>query len=271
MAKFLKSLRRKLAGSLDPDSSKPSESLPRGFLPMGTSYKDNDVFIIGFPKSGHTWCQNLVGEALYGFTTEPTPGPLLQDLVPDIHYRTCYKRYRSPMFFKAHALPAPEFRKVVYLLRDGRDAMVSYWHFLKAMEHKEIDFLHLVNTGEGVFPCKWHDHIRQWRSNPHNAQILEVRYEDLKSDTVGQLGRILDFAGIARDKTQIERAVQRSSFESMQKREKERGMEHPQWQRDKLFVRRGQTGSYKDEMPENVQAAFMAEAGALMRELGYAP
>jgi hypothetical protein len=173
------------------------------------------------------------------------------------------------MFFKAHALPKPEFQRVIYLLRDGRDAMVSYLHYLQATLGRNIDFMNMVRTGQDLFPCKWHEHVSQWKANPFKAQIITVRYEDLKVDTAKELGRILEFAGISRSKEQVETAVSRSSFSAMQKREKLGGMGNPRWPKDKLFVRRGEVGSYKDEMPEDVQKVFLAEAAPIMRELGY--
>ena len=265
-AMFWKTALRKWASSKAEGNKEGA--LPDGFLRMG-SYQPDDLFIIGFPKSGHTWTQNLIAEALYGFSAETTPFQLIQDLAPDIHYRKYYKRYRSPMFFKAHALPAPEFKRVIYLLRDGRDAMVSYLHFLEAIERRRIDFLHLVQNGEGVFPCKWHEHIAQWLANPFQASMLIVRYEDLIRDTVQQLERILSFAGIERSPAQLRAAVCRSSFSSMQQREKEQGLGTPQWPKDRLFVRRGKVGSFRDEMPEPVQQAFLREAGPAMNRLGY--
>src|ERR1035441_1450445 len=141
MTRFLKRALCNCAGC-EADGNKAGAT-PEGFVPMG-SYQPDDLFIIGFPKSGHTWTQNLIAEALYGFSAETTPDKLIQDLVPDIHYRKYYKRYHSPMFFKAHALPAPEFRRVIYLLRDGRDAIVSYLHHLEAIERRNMDFLLLV-------------------------------------------------------------------------------------------------------------------------------
>jgi|ERR1017187_1626423 hypothetical protein len=266
MTRFLKRALCNCAGC-EADGNKAGAT-PEGFVPMG-SYQPDDLFIIGFPKSGHTWTQNLIAEALYGFSAETTPDKLIQDLVPDIHYRKYYKRYHSPMFFKAHALPAPEFRRVIYLLRDGRDAIVSYLHHLEAIERRNMDFLHLVKTGEGLFPCKWHEHVGRWQANPFQASMLVVRYENLIQDTVQQLGRMLSFAGIERSSAQLEAAVRRSSFSSMQEREKQSGLENSQWPKDRLFVRRGKVGSFQDEMPTEVQQAFLLEAAPMMNQLGY--
>lgn len=263
---FLQKALRKWLG-YEADRAKAGTA-PQGFLPMG-SYQPDDLFIIGFPKSGHTWTQNLIAEALYGFSAEATTDKLVQDLVPDIHYRKCYKRYRSPMFFKAHALPAPEFRRVIYLLRDGRDAIVSYLHHLEAIECQKIDFLHLVKSGGGFFPCKWHEHVARWQANPFGASMIIVRYEHLIEDTAQQLGRMLSFAGIERSPAQLQAAVRRSSFSSMQKRERANGLENPQWPKNRPFVRRGKVGSFRDEMPAEVQMAFLREAAPVMDQLGY--
>jgi hypothetical protein len=77
----------------------------------------------------------------------------VQDLVPDVYYTKFYKRYFTPTFFKTHDLPKPQHRRVIYLVRDGRDAMVSYFHHIAALGDPP-DCLKLVATGEGLFHVK---------------------------------------------------------------------------------------------------------------------
>src|SRR5579871_1431411 len=101
-------------------------------IPISES-RPEDVFIAGYPKSGNTWVQNLLVGVVYGAAPSRVPDTLVQDLVPDVHSRSWYRRYGRLMFFKTHHLPRPEYRRVVYLLRDGRDVMVSYWHHREAL------------------------------------------------------------------------------------------------------------------------------------------
>lgn len=227
-----------------------------------------DVFIAGYPKSGNTWLQYLLSAAVFGVDLEFAPDSLVQDLVPDVHFKQFFRRYLAGAFFKTHALPEQNYRKVIYLMRDGRDAMVSYFHYQQNRQGKPIDFMRMVQQGEGLFPCKWHEHVEKWAANPYGAEMITVRYEDLKKDTVKELQRICEFSGLKRDVAVLERAAAKSSFASMKERQKTVAWENPRVPKDK-FVRRGEVGSHKDEMPPDVREAFLSEAGAVLRKTGY--
>lgn len=229
----------------------------------------SDIFIAGYPKSGNTWVQCLLASAIYGLDSSIAPDLLVQDLVPDVHSRLYYKRYRKSCFFKTHALPQPEYRRVIYLLRDGRDVMVSYRHLLEALRKQPIDFLQLVNSKNEIIPTHWHEHVEQWLSNPHKAEMIVVRYEDMQKDAVGELKRMCEFAGEPREQSVLELSVARSSFSVMQNREKKLGWENKEWPKDKPFIRRGKVGSHEDEMPADVKAAYLARAGATLKKMGY--
>jgi Sulfotransferase domain len=247
-------------------SAEPARA-PKGWQPICAT-DAADIFIVAYPKSGITWLQNMVAAALFGLDPEQTPDCLVQDLVPDVHYKPFYKRYRTPTFFKTHHLPRPEYRRVVYLLRDGRDAMVSYWHHLQALGGRHIEFAEML-TGGALFPCAWHEHVEQWTANPHGADMLTIRYEDLKADPVTALVRLCDFAGESRDRSALERVAEKCSFAAMRTREQRQGWDNPDWPKDRPFVRRGIAGSYRDEMPAESLALFLADAGATLRKVGY--
>ena len=240
-----------------------------GLIPI-SEHLENDVFIVGYPKSGNTWFQNLVSGVVYGMNPLYAPDTLIQELVPDIHQKRYYKRFWTPMFFKSHFLPQPDYKRVVYLLRDGRDAMVSYFHYLTARKGYEPDFAEMVKTGEGIF-CKWHTHVEAWLSNPFDAEILTIKYEDLKNDPVHELQRFCNFANVDRDISWLERVAENSAFEKIQEKEKTGRyyMEDPKWPKDKLFTRRGIVGSYKDEMPPEVLALFLQDAQDVLLRSGY--
>jgi hypothetical protein len=227
---------------------------------------------VGYPKSGNTWFQELVSAVVYGVMPAYAPLRLCNELVPDVHFRTFYQRFHNPTFFKTHHLPRPEYKRVVYLLRDGRDVMVSYFHFIAAIEQRPPDFLSVVRNGVGLFPCKWHKHVEAWLANPYRAAIVVIRYEDLKKDTAAELGRFCEFVGLQRDPAFIREMARASTFEKMREKERSMGMRiNPCWPTDKLFRRRGEVGSFREEMPPEVLDAFMQEAGATLSKLGFPP
>jgi len=234
-----------------------------------TDFDPKDVFVVGYPKSGNTWVQNLIAGAVYGVDLELTPDSLVQELIPDVHSKKVYKRYSSPVFFKSHAGPDPQYRRVIYLLRDGRDVMVSYYHYLRALKRDPIDLLELVQMRKGLFPCQWHEHVQRWLANPHQAEMLIVKYEDLKRNPMQELLRICAFADFTRSASALEHAIRKASFAAMQKREIALGWENARWPKDKLFVRRGEVGSYRDEMPPEVQKVFLREAKVVLQQTGY--
>ncbi|MGI9473795.1 MAG: sulfotransferase domain-containing protein, partial [Rubripirellula sp.] len=226
-----------------------------------------DIFVVGYPKSGNTWFQNLVAGCMFGADPAITPDRLIQDMVPDVHYKHFVRRYQDNMVFKTHGLPAPGYRRVVMLTRDVRDVMVSYHRYLQTRAQAPLDFVNLVNTGEGLFPCQWHEHTTAWLENPYGADMIFIRYEDLLSDPLACLQRFCEFAGIEREDEELAWVGQRAQFSMLQKKEKKQGLEN--WRHDAPFFRRGVAGGYRDEMPAEVLDALMEKAGPAMESLGY--
>jgi hypothetical protein len=228
----------------------------------------DDVFVVGYPKSGNTWFQCLIVGVIHRMLPSYMPDRLVQALVPDVHYNKYYSRYTTPTFFKSHHLPQPQYRHVVYLLRDGRDVMVSYYFYLKALGYQG-SFLQMVRDGKGLYLSKWHQHVLSWEENPYHAKIITIKYENLIQNPCFELKRFCQFVGLERDDTFLKAVTEQLTFSKMQKREMEQGWSNPAWPRDKLFVRRGVVGSFQDEMPPDVLQAFMTDASDTLKRTGY--
>lgn len=265
----MKRLGTKIGGLLERFKRRSPEAIPDGFVPVSEFLRD-DVFIVGYPKSGHTWFQYLVCGVVYGVDPRFAPSALVHDLVPDIAYNKYYRRYATPMFFKSHSLPRPEFRRVVYMLRDGRDVMVSYRHYREVIDRVKYDFLKFVSPEFELYPCHWAAHVEAWMQNPYRAEMLVIKYEDLLSDTVRELGRFCQFVGISRESDHLSAIAEASSFRNLRKKEEQMSFGRPSFPPGKFFFRRGVTGSYKDEMPPEVLQKFLDQAGETLRRCGYA-
>ena len=236
-------------------------------VPMG-EFGEDDVFLVGFPKSGNTWMQNLVAGVLYGILPEYAPGSLIQELVPDVHYKTHYQRHGHTICFKSHFLPRPEYRRVIYIIRDGRDALVSFWHYHKAVTGEEIHFDRLVEMPVYEFGT-WPEHVTSWLRNPYGANMITVRYEDLKRDGAAELERVARFLGLERDREFLTSVVTSCGFQKLRSNEKLFGFGQTFWPGNRRFFRRGDVGSHLAEMPKSAIEKFEIRNGEILRTLGY--
>lgn len=247
---------------------KLSFMMSEGYLPIHI-HKPGDIFVVGYPKSGNTWMQVLVAGTIYGILPEYCPDTVIQEIYPDVHYKKYYKRYREPMIFWSHHLPIPAYRRVIYLVRDGRDVMVSYYHYLMATTNGKVDFFRMVKEGKGLFPCKWHEHVEAWLLNPYNAEMIIVKYEELHADPINVLKRVCEFIGEERSESIVKMVVESATLEKMKSREKKYGWDNPKWPKNVPFIRKGKIGTYKEEMPPEVLEAFIQDAYDTLKKLGY--
>jgi hypothetical protein len=234
-------------------------------------FNSNDVFVVGFPKSGNTWMQSIISGLYYGIDTKYLSDRLAQEIVPDVHVRKYYKRFGNINFFKSHHLPKPEYKRVIYIVRDGRDAMVSYYK-MNQLHDNDISFSDMIIHGKNIFPSTWYEHVKKWMDNPYNSKIIYIRYEDLLLDTFNVIKKLCEFIEIKRDKDLIERVISGTTFELMQEKAKFfNGMGHKNLIGDKgiKFFRRGKIGSYIEEMPQDLKSIFEKRAYEQLNKFNY--
>lgn len=227
-----------------------------------------DIFVAGYPKSGNTWMQHLMAGILYGIDTKYLPDKLTQEIVPNRHNKKYYRRFGQICVFKTHHLPKPHYRRVIHLVRDGRDAVASYYAMMRNL-NEPFSLEEIIIEGRGLFPCKWHEHTKQWLENPYDAEVLRVRYEDLLQNPLYELTRICRFVRVERQSDELERVIEGCSFQEMKRKEREFGHYNPRWPRNKSFFRRGKIGSHREEIPEPFIDFFEKEACEYLTFLEY--
>ena len=231
----------------------------------------NDIFIVGYPKSGNTWMQSLVAGIQYGINTEYLPFSLANELVPDVHARKYYKRFNDVTFFKTHHLPKKEYKKVIYLIRDGRDVMTSYY-FMNQNLGKNHTMKDMFIDGKGVFPSKWHEHVEQWLKNPFKAEILYVKYEDLLANPLKELVNICDFSNISRSDSLINNVIIGNTFSKMkEKANYYKRMGHKNWENENVsqFFRSGEQGDFVKNIPTEIINIFEKESYKILSQFNY--
>lgn len=157
----------------------------------------------------------------------------------------------EPFFIKSHLLessadPAP----ALYIVRDGRDVHVSRVHFLAGRKVGDYELPFEVRLRELVTYRAWSEHVRTWRSRA--APTALVRYEELVEDPGVTVKRACEEIGVPLPEPQGEL----KPFSKLQ-------------ERNPIQHRRGKVGTWRREMPIEIQERFWGIHWEEMEALGY--
>ena len=240
----------------------------------------DDTFIVSYPRSGNTWTRFLIANLVY--PNETITFNNIERLIPDTSSQASrvVKRTPRPRIIKTHEYFDPRYRKTIYIVRDPRDVVLSYYDFQRKYRHIEDgypldkyvnDFISgsLISWGWGT----WGENVASWvAARGNNKNFLLLRYEDMIQDTAAQLTRIAAFLDLAITRDLLEKTVEKSSAEQMRKLEK---LQSQDWiatknrRPDIPFVRTATSGGWKHNLSEHLAREIESAWGDLMLYLGY--
>jgi hypothetical protein len=235
----------------------------------------DDLYIVSFPKSGTTWLNFLMANVhlkMSGSSQQVTFYNI-DDFIPDIEQVRCIKENILPFpghrVIKSHAEFNPFYQKIIYLVRDPRDVMVSYYWFLKKLGSFQEDISQLIRSQTyGI--AAWCRHVQDWvEKTPVSSRIEFIRYEDMKADIFKVLSRIYTLIGHQIPTPVLEQAIELSSFDNMKKLEADYNFGGDFRFPGLEFVRKGKPGGYRDEMSEDDLALVSAKASRWLALFGY--
>ena len=248
---------------------------------LGTGIRSTDVFVVGYPRSGNTWMQFLLTHALLekrdgDWVTLKT----LRDYIPNLNhigpgdamFLGKYMLRAKPRMFFTHSPFDIRIAqaKIIYVLRDPRDVLVSYFHFHR---RKYRDFA--LETGdflslEAYSPCRWDEHVAGWLLDHQVSRMNIVRYEDLRSDPAKVLSEVLMFVGLPYSEVDLQRAVDESSFERTRELDRKYTLQSVQGDSSEYHARRGKVGGWVDELDSTALDIITSQYGTVACQVGYA-
>ena len=210
-------------------------------------FRDDDVVISTYAKSGTTWTQQIVAQLLFG----PDPELEVAQMSPWLDLRVPPKEVKLPMveaqthrrFLKTHlpldALVFSPKAKYIYIGRDGRDMVWSmYNHHANANQlwYEAINdtpgrvgppvepprgdvhqyFREWLEYDGYPFWSFW-ENVRTWWEVREFPNVLFVHFANLKQDMPGQIRRIAEFLDIPIDETQWGEILEYCSFDWMKR------------------------------------------------------
>ena len=262
----------------------PAMIFQNGHLPSGGCY------LFSYPRSGSNWLFSALTYLLGAVKAEARIGPEIYPVTygetgPETFWIQAATEWSGdrPLLIKSHET-AEIFRslypagKAMYLLRDGRDALLSYYFYQQAF---------MVNPGnKTVFPTgrrqqdlgavsgnevrfdadsyaaflrthgrDWVRHVQGWPAVPG---VLLVRYESLQQSFESELARIVEYLALPAVRTVAE--VREEYVEHT------RGLLTGD---NRAFHRKGVVGDWKNHLDERIRQALKDELGETLVQLGY--
>jgi hypothetical protein len=239
-----------------------------------------DIFLVGYVRSGSTWSRFLFGNYIH--QDEAVTFANLDDLVPSIYSWPDRILRKRPRILQSHEYFDPRYPRVIYIVRDPRDVAVSFYFYnLKVRVLPDgyplNDFVkRLVGVKTVAYADRfgsWEENVMSWvRMRQGNKNFCLVRYEDLLSDPATELKKVSPMLGIEPTPERIERAIKLSSAQHMRSLEKlqwNKWMTTKDTRQDIPFVRDAKSGGWRERLPEASVRIIEEAWGATMQELGY--
>ncbi len=235
------------------------------------------LWLASFPRSGNTFCR-VVLEKCFGISTlsdsdyysgnAPTRPPT------PWHERTVSKLGLQPpvqgsiaelsarpelLALKTHSLERLTSDPALYLVRDGRDALLSYACYIHTHVQREpletltreklVQRLRSLLLRNDPTYGSWSENVRTWSARP---DVAVIPFHELIARPVAVVDAALQRLGCARPV--LDSSV--PTFKDLHSRA-------PQ------FFRSGRHDQWRTEFPPELQAQFLERHGPLLSELGY--
>jgi aryl sulfotransferase len=260
-------------------------------------FRDDDIVISTYAKSGTTWMQQIVAQLLFG----PDGDLEVAEMSPWLDLRVPPKSVKLPVveaqthrrFLKTHlpvdALVFSPRAKYLYIGRDARDVVWSFHnHHVNA---NDVWYSALNDTPGRVGPpierppadvrqywrewlardgypfWSFWDNVRTWWKVRTLPNVLFVHFTQLKRDMPGQMRRIAAFLDVPVDEERWPKIVEYCSFDWMKSHAtKSVPLGGAFWDAGaQVFINRGVNGRWRDMLTSEECAEYEARA---VRELG---
>jgi len=261
-------------------------------------FRDDDIVISTYAKSGTTWTQQIIAQILFG----GAEGLSVAEMSPWLDLRVPPKAVKLPAveaqahrrFLKTHlpvdALVYNPKAKYIYIARDGRDVVWSlhnhFFHGNDALyaalndtpgrvgppidrppaDVREYFLTWLENDGWPMWSF-W-ENVRGWWAIRGLPNMLFLHFNDLKADLPGSIRRIAAFLDVPIDEAKFPAMVRHCSFDYMKAHATDSvPLGGILWDGGaETFIHKGENGRWRDVLTAEDNARYEAKAVAELGE-----
>jgi hypothetical protein len=255
--------------------------------------RDTDVFLVGHPKSGNTWLAYMLAVAQAAGDPERRINVAsVGNFIPAAHrYEVLhvvrsrgllqsYERLANPRIFRNEEPVCPDlYPRTIYLVRDPRSVLVSYFHHYKAEANDSTmildDFVAAyLSDMSSVAPtiARWDLQVLDWLDRVERQPVAIVKYEDLHASPETKLAELATFARIPVATDALNAAVERGRFEALREEERRHGAEAEGFRLKASrgrFYRSGRIDGWREELSPAARTSIEEEFRPTMDALGY--
>ncbi|CAM4648383.1 sulfotransferase 6B1-like [Lepidochelys kempii] len=220
--------------------------------------RKDDVFLAAYPKCGTNWIEHILNDLTSAVLRKEVPRikhlQILEFGVPEKFQKI--KSLPSPRLFTTHLhydnIPKAVLgsnAKVLVLLRNPKDAAVSYYHFYNKNPglpnvSSWDEFFQKFMSGE-VCWSSYFDYALAWNKHMDKENIMIITYEEMKENLPQGVKQIAEFLGFSLPEEKIQSIAENAAFESMSNKSQEtHGKFGP------ILFRKGTVGDWKNLFTE---------------------
>ncbi|KAM8960122.1 sulfotransferase 1C4-like isoform 2-T2 [Pelodytes ibericus] len=239
--------------------------------------REDDIVIATYPKAGTTWGQEILDLILMEGDVEKASRAPCFLKVPFIDLGVTgleiAEGMKSPRLIKTHLpiqLVPPSIWeknvKVIYVARNAKDCMVSYYHFQRMNKGLPDpgtwdDYFSAFLSGNVPWGS-WFDHVIGWWNARDKHQILYILYEDMIEDRKREICKMAKFLGKDLSEEVLEKIQQHTSFQAMKENPMTNFSVLPAIVFDQSvskFMRKGTVGDWKNHFLVSQNITFDEE------------
>jgi len=227
--------------------------------------RTNDIYLATYPRSGTTLVQMILWQLINDRDPEFDH---ISDVMPfleeSLRHNQPLHDLASPRILKTH-LPCRQVRawpgKYLYVVRDGRDVLISYFHFYRSYVNSSRsfdDFFANFLAGRVLYGS-WFQHVAAWQGYRNDPSVLFLRYEDLIENVEASIRKIALFLEWPFNDGLLQRAKGRSTMAYMRRYEakfvpKRVGLKTGS--DSGTFIRQGISGCWREQLSSTQVAEF---------------
>lgn len=246
--------------------------------------RDDDVFLVTYPRSGTTWTHQIL-HLIFHNGNPPKDGKEFMTSCPFMEMLGAEAAVNAPrpcalkLHLPYHLTPYNPKAKYIYVTRNPKDCCVSFYHFVgKTVDNVNIpfdDFFEKFISGD-ISYGDYFDNVLSWYEHKNEPNMLFLTYEEMKRDLPAVLRQLCNFLGgdyaeMIKSEDAVKKIVQYSAFNFMKTTVndnlsglidkpdgdkniaglKEVWAKREMVKKDKQFVRKGEIGDWRNHLSDD--------------------